>query len=198
MPSWEQSREDFENLCKMWDKAQKKQIFSDNMNPRNKNYIDPYAEKIPNTQDNEIQTWKDIASNNLGITEDGDGSLLMEDFEQVNASVKRKPKRKNTKNKAEKLANQPNRIPPDTIDSDSVDDLNRVKVTAGLDADPNFDELVKLHGEKYNKEVERNKAYPNDSKKIEKIEKQLENLRKQIAKLSDSAYGTYGNNEYYN
>jgi hypothetical protein len=207
MPSWETEKSDFDELCKMWDKAQDANIFR---NPKAKDYQDDYSSMPSDVGEDEANLWSDVYNRGEYRTEDGDGSILNEaraksgkktksvsDFEEVPSSLENKPASKSRKRKVRKVANQPNKVAPDTIDSDSVDDSDHVRVSAGFGADPNFDEIVDLHHKKYEKEVERNKAYPNDEKKIEKLEKEIKKLKDQIAKLSDEFYGNYTDNEYY-
>ncbi len=201
MPSWENEKANFDDLCRMWDAAQNADIFT---NPKAKGYQDKFASIPADVAEDEANLWSDVYNRGEYRTEDGDGSILNEakkkavsDFEEVDASVKNKPKEKTRRRKVKRLANQPNKISPDTIDSDNVDDNDHVRVSAGFGADPNFDELVDLHHKKYEKEVERNKAYPNEDKKVEKLEKEIKKLKQQIAKLSDEFYGNYTDNEYY-
>lgn len=201
MSSWESNKDTFDDYCAMWDKAQAANIFADNLNPRSKNYVDNNAAETPALAQDDASHWANVYDrSNMTVSKDGDGSLLNESFktkDRVKSSVENKPKKKTIKRKAKRLANQPNKISPDSIDSDTVDDNDNVKVTAGFSADPNFDKIVNLHHKKYNKENERNKQNPADEQKINKLEKEIKKLKSQIAKLSDEFYGNYTDNEYY-
>jgi len=101
------------------------------------------------------------------------------------------------KDKAKKLANNPNPVYPDTVGPDTVDKQNRVRVTAGLAAHPLFGKLEKLKRDLYDLEVKMSGANGFDDKKSKSLEKQFNSLRNQIEKLSNQMGGDYKSASYY-
>jgi len=204
MQSWDAEKNQFSNFCELWEKAQSDQIFKNTPKPSDADYVDPFSPNVSEFSASETQNWSQIYDRTNHVkTDDNQEIVLCEkqesfsDFERVKTSKESKGSKKTRKRKVSILAKQPNRVTSDTIDSDTVDDENMTRVTSGFGSDENMEKLVDLHHKKYEKEVERNKAYPNEEQKVKKLEQEIKKLRDEIAKLSDEFYGTYDDNEYY-
>lgn len=101
------------------------------------------------------------------------------------------------KDKVKTLADNPNPIYPDTVESDSVDKENKVKVTAGLGAHPAYPRLEKLKNDLYKLEVEMSTKNGLNEKKAGGMQKKFERLRAQIDKISNSLGGKFKNSQKY-
>lgn len=100
--------------------------------------------------------------------------------------------------KANVVGNQPQKVAPDTLGSDTTDKKGRVRVTAGLAAHPNLNKLEDAKRKLYTAETEMSNRDGLSDKKIAALEKKFQELRDQIDKLSNELHGKYSDNEYYN
>jgi hypothetical protein len=109
-----------------------------------------------------------------------------------------KNKKMTNGSKADKLANEPNRVAPDTVGSDTSDKSGRVRITAGLAAHPNLEKLEGLKKKLYNLETEMHDKNGLSDSKIRGLEKKFQDMFAQIEKLSNEFHGKYSDSEYYN
>ncbi len=100
--------------------------------------------------------------------------------------------------KADIVGNQPQKVMPDTLGSDTADSKGRVRVTAGLAAHPNLAKLEDAKKKLYQAETEMSDRDGLSSKKIASLEKKFQEIRNLIDKLSNELHGKYSDNEYYN
>lgn len=99
--------------------------------------------------------------------------------------------------KVKKLANQPNKIAPESYGRDGSAKDGKTKVSAGWTEDPNMRKLEDLKKKLHNLECDMSKPNGLDEVKAKKMKKQFEKLKNDIANLSDKFVGDYPTNHYY-
>ena len=99
--------------------------------------------------------------------------------------------------KVKKLANQPNKVSPDSYGRDGSAKDDKTKVSAGWTEDPNMRKLEDLKRKLYDLECEMSKPDGLDETKSKKMKKKFDKLKDDIANLSDKFVGDYPTNHYY-
>jgi hypothetical protein len=210
--SWHKDKAAFDDLCKLWDKAQTDGIFNKDTPASDKrsDFFGQYdlPEEVP-LNDDDVNHWSSVISRSGELVPD-ESMMLMEtakkkaaekklkesaEFSPVKTTLE-KAKVKPLTTKVKDLANNPQFVKPDTYGTDSLDPSGHVKVTAGLAAHPNFEALVALKKELELAEIEMSDRNGLNEKRIAKLEAKFIKMREELEKLSKSA-GDYEKNQYY-
>jgi hypothetical protein len=259
--SWDQQKQDFESLCKIWDKAQEAGIFAERKSPvENRsdffgNYDLPEDGGI---KSREADYWADVLSRSGELAPD-ESMMLMEaarkkaaakkkkevakkkssdskkkdlddqGAEEIGKETKKFAKKKSGKGgdtatgdyditppysrvktsvetddipsltkKVKRLANQPQKVAPDTFGPDSTDQSNTNYVSAGWSGDPKYGAIEKLKHDLQKAEQQMSSLTGLDNKKIKLMEKTLRDLRDKIEKVSSDLVTNYRKSKYYN
>jgi len=251
--SWHKQKQDFESLCKIWDKAQADGIFAEKNSPveTRSDFFGNYS--LPDDggiRGSEADYWADVISRSgelapdesmmlmeqakkkaaakakknekyrKSITEEGNERTSKEvsafkkkkagkggdsatgdvditpPFERVKSSVEY-GKIPSLKKKVKHLANQPNFIKPDTVGPDTMDQEERVLVTAGLAAHPLYGEIENLKHKIEQAGAEMSNIYGLDAKKAKAFDKKYMDLMAKLEKLSSDLVASYEKSRYY-
>jgi hypothetical protein len=166
--NWENGKDSFEKFQDIWDKALEKGIFTTGeiVKERDADFFGINLEETPETlNENQVNGWKEMLTlndknffgNNV-INEDSkkskkkvsketnkeEGENIYKDkmFKATPSSKKVDKDRENLKTKWANLANNPNPVYDDTYGSDTSDDAGQTKVSDGLAASDDLEEII--------------------------------------------------------
>jgi hypothetical protein len=221
--SWHKQREEFDDLVNLWDQALQSGIFDsvEKQARPTSDFFGNSKVEDPGLDSNDANYWNSVVSRSGEMFPD-ESMMLMEaakkkanakkmakaakkkkshmlsadEGKPLNDLVKttfEKDKKLTNGKKATLVGNEPNKVGPDTVGSDS-----RLKVSAGLASHPNFKKIEDVKKKLYNAETEMSDRDGLSDKKIAALEKKFEDLRTMLDKLSNELHGKYADNEYYN
>lgn len=221
--SWHKQREEFNDLVNLWDQAVQSGIFDsvEKQHRPTSDFFGNSKVEDPGLNSNDSDYWNSVVSRSGEMFPD-ESMMLMEaakkkaddkkkakiakkkkasmlpaeEGKPLNDLVKttfEKDKKLTNAKKANLVGNEPNKVLPDTVGSDS-----RLKVSAGLASHPNLKKIEDAKKKLYNAETEMSDRDGLSDKKITALEKKFEELRAMIDKLSNELHGKYADSEYYN
>lgn len=225
--SWYKQREEFNDLVNLWDQAVASGIF-DSAEKNHKPTADFFGQSLaedPGLQNQDADYWNDVVSRSGEIFPDENMMLMEAAKKKANENKKKVKKKKDPAKlnadggkplndlvkttfekekkltngqKADVVGNQPQKVAPDTLGSDTAGKDGRVRVTAGLAAHPNLEKLEDLKKKLYTLETEMSDKDGLSDKRIRALEKKFQDMFAQIEKLSNELHGKYSDSEYYN
>lgn len=225
--SWYKQREEFNDFVNLWDQAVASGIF-DGASKEPRATTDFFGQSLVQDQGmtgQESDYWNDVVSRSGEIFPD-ESMVLMEAAKKKATENKKNVKKKKDPSKlnadggkplndlvkttfekekpltngkkAAVVGNEPQKVGPDTVGSDTSGKDGRVRVTAGLAAHPNLQKLEDLKKKLYQLETEMSDKGGLSDKKVRSLEKKFQDMFAQIDKLSNELHGKYSDNEYYN
>lgn len=137
---------------------------------------------------------KKKVKNKTGLESEGGKPLN----DLVKSSLEKDKKKLTNAEKADIVANQPQKVYPDTVGSDTTDKNGGVKVTAGLAVHQNLEKLVDLKKAYYKLETDMSDKDGLNEDKVKNLQDKMKKLEDDIEKLSNELHGKYSDSEYYN
>lgn len=209
--NWENQKDQFQDYVNKWEDALKKGIFN---TPEKSSKEDTFFDIIKNEPTDkfnvsDVDYWNKIQNMNYNNNEfkvvneakkkeESKKEKSAADFEPVKNSLEANKEINNIEKKAKKLSDNPNPIYHDSYGKDTTDESGKSRVTAGFSADDRLPALQELYKSLYQLEVKMSNKYGLDKKLSDKMQKEINKVKKLISKISDSMGGDFKSATDYN